>query len=146
MHIFSVFASVLVLTVLSVHALAESQPFCERVAKDFAHANAADVDKWLADYRSAFETCMAQNKAAINADTPVEKPVVKSARKSARKVVIAPARTTDMISGKRSTLLRVPGSIEWNNYCAAKHASFNRLTGFYRSKNGKERRCIDTLN
>jgi hypothetical protein len=71
---------------------------------------------------------------------------VKAARKSVRKVVIAPARTTDMISGKRSTILRVPGSIEWNNYCAAKYASFNRLTGFYKSKNGKERRCVDTLN
>ena len=146
MHIVSVFASVLVLTVLSVHAFAESQPFCEHVAKDFAHANAADVDQWLAAYRSAFETCMAQNKAAINAVTPVEKPLVKAARKSVRKVVIAPARTTDMISGKRSTILRVPGSIEWNNYCAAKYASFNRLTGFYKSKNGKERRCVDTLN
>lgn len=40
----------------------------------------------------------------------------------------------------------VPGSEAWNDYCAAKYASFNRETGTYTSFSGKERPCLVTRN
>jgi Tfp pilus assembly protein PilE len=142
MRMFFMFVSVLVLSVFSAQAYADTQPFCERVAKDFANASSSDVDQWLIDYRTSLGNCIGQQNAAAKADAPVEKAV----RKIARKIVIAPANASDEVARKRTMTLSPPGSIAWNNYCAAKYASFNRLTGFYTSRNGKERRCSETLN
>ena len=142
MRIFFMIASMFALSVFSAQADADTQPFCERVAKDFANANSSDVDRWLADYRTSFGNCIGQHKA----DVKVRPPVKKIARQVTKKIMIAPANASDAVVGKRSMLLSPPGSIAWNNYCAAKYATFNRLTGYYKSRNGKERRCSETLN
>ena len=142
MRIFVMFVSMLMAGVFSTLAHANTLPFCERVAKDFANANSSDVDRWLADYRTSFGNCIGQHKA----DVKVRPPVKKIARQVTKKIMIAPANASDAVVGKRSMLLSPPGSIAWNNYCAAKYATFNRLTGYYKSRNGKERRCSETLN
>lgn len=36
----------------------------------------------------------------------------------------------------------VPGSEAWNDYCAAKYTSFDRKTGLYTGKSGKQRTCV----
>jgi hypothetical protein len=36
----------------------------------------------------------------------------------------------------------VPGSEAWNDYCAAKYLSFDRKTGLYTAKSGKQRTCV----
>jgi hypothetical protein len=36
----------------------------------------------------------------------------------------------------------VPGSEAWNDYCAAKYTSFDRKTGLYTAKSGKQRTCV----
>jgi hypothetical protein len=142
MRIFFMFVSMLVVSVFSTLAHADAQPFCERVAKDFANASSSDVDQWLTDYRTSLGSCLGQQSTAAKADAPAEKAV----RKIAKKIVIAPANASDVVSGKRTMTLSPPGSIAWNSYCAAKYASFNKVTGFYKSRNGRERRCSETLN
>jgi hypothetical protein len=68
---------------------------------------------------------------------------VKKARKIAsRKTQVIPARFTE---SRRALVLHAPGSIAWNNYCAARYPSFDRLTGNYKTKNGQERRCVEKL-
>jgi hypothetical protein len=138
--------SVVILGLFSSQAHADAHSFCERVAKDYAHANSSDVDKWLADYRDSLGVCTAQNESASKVEALGKKATQKTPRKPSRKIVIAPARSSESIADKRSVLLSPPGSIAWNNYCAAKHPSFNKLTGYYKSKKGKVRRCTDALN
>jgi hypothetical protein len=138
--------SVFVASLFSSFAHAESEPFCERVAKDFANANSSDVDTWLTDYRTSLGICAAQYKADAKVELPASKPALRPAEKSPGKIVIAPANAMDIVANRRSAPLLPPGSIEWNNYCAAKYASFNRLTGYYKAKGGRERRCIESLN
>jgi hypothetical protein len=138
-------ASVVMVGLFSSYAHADTQSFCERVAKDYAHANSSDVDTWLSDYRDSLSVCTTQSKPGASAQAPDKKAVRQVAEKPFRKVVIVPAESSEIIAGKRSILLSPPGSIAWNNYCAAKHPTFNKLTGYYKSKNGKDRRCRDTL-
>jgi uncharacterized protein YcfJ len=42
----------------------------------------------------------------------------------------------------RATGSLVPGSEAWNDYCAAKYTSFDRKTGLYTGKSGKQRTCV----
>jgi len=42
----------------------------------------------------------------------------------------------------RATGPLVPGSEAWNDYCAAKYTSFDRKTGLYTGKSGKQRTCV----
>lgn len=67
------------------------------------------------------------------------KQVATRAKPKPRKVTVqvAPAPARAKPSGKDL----VPGSDEWNNYCAAKYSSFNKLNGTYMSNSGKIRRC-----
>jgi hypothetical protein len=141
-----IFMTMFILSGFFAEAHADTQPFCERVAKDFANASSSDVDKWLTDYRKSFSDCTVQYNADAKGGVQIKEAAQKVAKKIPAKVVIAPANASDIVTNKRSTLLLPPGSIGWNNYCAAKYASFNKLTGFYKSKNGKEHRCSDALN
>lgn len=40
----------------------------------------------------------------------------------------------------------VAGSAAWNDYCGKKYTSFNRATGMYTSKSGKQRPCAAPNN
>ena len=146
MRVFLKLASVLVLGLFSTQASAASQSFCEQVAKHYAHANSSNVDTWLKDYQVSLSNCTAQIEPAVKVKAPPIKPAQKLSKRQSKKVVIVPARSSEFIGGRRSALLLEPGSIAWNNFCTAKYPSFNKLTGYYKSKNGQQKRCRDGLH
>ena len=119
----------------STQALADTQSYCEVFGQDFANGKTSDVDTWEVNFRNAFGDCMAQYAT----DAKVEAQPRKVTQKDAKKVVIVPAK--DFSRKKRRPIL-APGSIAWNNYCAAKYSSFNPATGNYRSHAGKEKPCL----
>ena len=119
----------------STQALADTQSYCEVFGQDFANGKTSDVDTWEVNFRNAFGDCMAQYAASAGVEAQAEKAV----KKVAKKVVIVPTR--DFSSKKRRPILQ-PGSITWNNYCAAKYSSFNPVTGNYKSHAGKEKPCL----
>ena len=120
--------------VFSTPAFADVKSYCEVFSQDFASAKTSDVDEWQASFRSALGDCMAQYAA----DAKAEPPPKKSAEKVSKKVVVVPATS---FSRKKRTPILEPGSNAWNEYCAAKYASFNKATGNYKSRTGKQRRC-----
>ena len=135
MRIFYLFLCVFAASFFSTQAFAGVQSYCEVFGKDFANDKTSDVDQWLIDYRNAFGDCMAQYAVGPK----VGAPAVKLVEKAAPKVVVAPAR--DFSRKKRIPIL-APGSAAWNKYCAAKYASFNEVTGTYKSHAGKEKPCL----
>jgi len=124
----------------STQALADVQSYCEVFSQDFANGKTSDVDSWEVNFRNAFGDCMAQYAAGAGVvEAQAEKAVKSAAKNTAKKVVIVPTR--DFSNKKRIPILE-PGSNAWNKYCAAKYASFNPVTGNYRSHAGKEKRCL----
>ena len=135
MRIFYLFLCLFSAGFFSTPAFADVQSYCEAFGQDFASGKTSDVDQWLIDYRNAFGDCMVQYAA----DPKVEAPARKAVEKAAPKVVVVPAR--DFSKKKRIPILE-PGSNAWNKYCAAKYASFNEVTGTYKSYAGKEKPCL----
>ena len=132
MRIFCVVISVCLLCGFSTQALADAQSYCALFGKDYADSKTLDVDQWQISYRNAFSSCMTQ----YTSDAPdVSKR--KGAEKVIKKAVIAP----DTSRRKRTPLL-APGSVAWNEYCAAKYTSFNKVTGNYKSYSGKAKPCL----
>ena len=123
----------------STQALADTQAYCEVFGQDFANGKTSDVDAWEDHFRNAFGDCMIRYAAVSG----VEAPAGKFAKKAVGKVVVAPARDS---SRKKRTPILTTGSIAWNNYCAAKYASFNPTTGNYRSHAGKQKPCLVPSN
>ena len=117
------------LVLLSTPASANSQTYCEMLAKDFADTRTTDVDLWQKSYRNAFNDCMNQYTAVA----PAAAPLNESETSTAVAAVVKPKK-----------LALEEGSEAWNEYCAAKYKSFNPDTGTYNSHTGKERRCIVT--
>ncbi len=130
MRIFCVLISVCVLSGVSTRVLADAQTYCALFGRDYADGRTNDVDKWQTSYRNAYSSCMTQY-------TPVGSD--KSAEKVIKKVVTTPTRETPR--RKRIPLL-APGSVAWNEYCAAKYVSFNKVTGTYKSYSGKAKPCL----
>ena len=127
------------LVLASAQASANSQTYCEMLAKDFADTRTTDVDLWQKSYRNAFNDCMNQYTAVAPAAAPKKKllkqaaaPLNESETTTAVAAVVKPKPELE------------PGSEAWNEYCAAKYKSFNPDTGTYNSYNGKERRCVVT--
>jgi hypothetical protein len=139
MRMFYVFVCVFVSGIFSTQVFADVQSYCEVYGRDFSNGKASDVDAWEANFRNAFGDCMTQYAAVSG----VEAPAGKVAKNTAGKVVVVPARDS---SRKKRTSILSPGTIAWNNYCAAKYASFNPATGNYRSHAGKERPCLVPSN
>jgi BA14K-like protein len=167
MRMFLAFVFTVGLSLFAGSANAGTQSFCERFAKGVAHANASDVDTWIADYRTSYKECIAPYELSQKTDlevvettkvaeatvpavepevavepVPASAPVKKARKIASRKTQVIPARFTE---SRRTMVLHAPGSIAWNNYCAARYPSFDRLTGNYKSGNGQERRCIEKL-
>ena len=139
MRMFYVFVCVFVSGIFSTQAFADVQSYCEVYGRDFANGKASNVDAWEANFRNAFGDCMTQYAAVSG----VEATAGKVAKKAVGKVVVVPAR--DYSRRKRTPILST-GSIAWNNYCAAKYASFNPATGNYRSHAGKQKPCLVPSN
>ncbi len=139
MRMFCVFVCIFVSGIFSTQAFADVQSYCEVYGRDFANGKTSDMDAWEAKFRNAFGDCMTQYAAVSG----VEASAGKVAKKAAGKVVVVPARD---YSRKKRTPILSPGTIAWNNYCAAKYASFNPATGNYRSHAGKERPCLVPSN
>ena len=130
MRIFCVLISVCVLGGVSTRALADAQTYCELFGRDYADSRTLDVDHWQISYRNAYSSCMTQY-------TPVASD--KSVEKIIKKAVTTPTRETPR--RKRIPLL-APGSVAWNEYCAAKYVSYNKVTGTYKSYSGKAKPCL----
>jgi len=82
---------------------------------------AAGADnKWHRVYRKAYADCM---------DMYEPRPVVYK-KTVYKKPVPRPAGSLE------------EGSEAWNDYCAAKYTSFDRKTGLYTGKSGKQRTCV----
>ena len=138
MRIFSVLVCALVSSVFSTQAFADVKSYCEIFGQDFANGKTSDVDQWQISYRNAFNDCITQYTADANVEDTAGANVEVPDKKIAKKVVVVPAKD---FSRKKRTPILEPGSIAWNKYCAAKYASFNEVTGNYRSHAGKEKPC-----
>ena len=128
------FAGVVAFSVFATPAFADVKSYCEVFSQDFASAKTSDVDEWQKSFHSALGDCMAQYAAEPKAAPPPKK----SAEKVSKKVVVVPATAT---SRKKRTRILEPGTIAWISACAAKYASFDSVTGNYKSRTGKQRRC-----
>ena len=123
-----------VMSGFSAQAFTNPQTYCELFGKDYADSRTLDVDQWQAGFRNAFSSCMMQYTSAapdISNQKSAEKPI--------KKVAATPTRDT---SRRKRTPLLAPGSVAWNEYCAAKYASFNKETGTYKSYSGKAKPCL----
>jgi hypothetical protein len=127
MRIICVVVATGVFGALSTPAFADAQSYCGLFGRDYADDRTLDVDQWQIKYRKAFESCMTQYMSG----DPAPK------RESAEKIV----RKADTPRRKRYMHL-APRSVAWNEYCAAKYASFNKATGKYKSYSGKAKPCL----
>lgn len=134
MRILLVAATVGIMSGISAPAFTGPQTYCELFAKDYADSRTLDVDQWQAGYRNAFKSCITQYTLGAS-DVSNEKNV----EKTAKRVVVAPARDT---ARRKRTPLLAPGSVAWNEYCAAKYASFDKASGMYKSYSGKAKPCL----
>jgi hypothetical protein len=120
MRIFIMAMAMGVLGGFSAPAFTNPQTYCELFGKDYADSRSLDVDQWQTGYRNAFGSCMTQYTSRA--------PEIPK-RKNAEKVT-------------KRTPLFVPGSVAWNEYCAAKYASFDKVSGTYKSYSGKAKSCL----
>ena len=127
MRIFCVVVATGVFSGLSTPAFADAQSYCGLFGRDYADGRTIELDQWQISYSNAFKSCMTQYTSGDPA--PRNKIAEKTVNKAA-----APRR-------KRTTHL-APRSVAWNEYCAAKYASFNKATGKYKSYNGKAKLCL----
>jgi cation transport regulator ChaB len=134
MRILFVAAALGVMSGFSTQAFTNPQTYCELFGRDYADGRTLDVDQWQISYRKAFNSCITQYTSGAP-DTPKEK----STEKVIKKVAATPTRETPR---RKRTPLLAPGSVAWNEYCAAKYASFNKVTGTYKSYSGKAKPCL----
>ena len=134
MRMFCLVISLCLLSSLSTRALADAQSYCEVFGRDYADGRTLDVDKWQINFRNAFSSCMTQY-TSITSDIANGK----SAEKVVKKAVGSPAQEAPR---RKRTPLLAPGSVAWNEYCAAKYASYNKVTGTYKSYSGKAKPCL----
>jgi len=132
MRILIVAAALGVMSGFSTQAFTNPQTYCELFGRDYADSKTLDVDQWQISYRNAFSSCMTQ----YTSDAPDV-----SKRKGAEKVIKKAVITPNTSRRKRTPLL-APGSVAWNEYCAAKYTSFNKVTGTYKSYSGKAKPCL----
>ena len=134
MRIVCVVVSICVISGLSTRVLADARAYCELFGRDYADGRTLDVDKWQTNYRNAFSSCMTQYTPSAP-----DVPKGKSAEKVIKKAVTTLIQETPR---RKRTPLLAPGSVAWNEYCAAKYASFNKVTGTYKSYSGKAKPCL----
>jgi hypothetical protein len=134
MRILAMAIAVGVMSGFSAQAFTNPQTYCELFGKDYADSRTLDVDQWQAGFRNAFSSCMLQY-TSVAPDTPSQK----STEQVIKKAAVAPPKEA---THRKRTPLLAPGSVAWNEYCAAKYASFNKETGTYKSYSGKAKPCL----
>ncbi len=131
-------------------ALADKASYCTAYARDFADQRATDKVVWQHKYEIALDACLAKSKAVVakvqkpltfppktknlKVAAPVPKPIEAAPAPVAKKPVVQPAALAKPL----------PGTVEWNEYCAKKYTSFNVKKGTYMSNTGVERKCLVT--
>ncbi len=134
MRILFVAAALAVMSGFSTQAFTNPQTYCELLGRDYADGKTLDVDQWQISYRKAFSSCMTQYTSDAP-DTSKEK----SDEKAIKKAMTTPTRETPR---RKRTSLLAQGSVAWNEYCAAKYASLNKVTGTYKYYSGKAKPCL----
>ena len=152
----------LCVTALAVPAQADVRSYCEAYARNQADtrltgsailgaaAAAPSPEERKARNTLALADCLAlyTPEAAIET-TAMAKPEaepVKAKPKTATakdKLILLARRTAPAQQEKSDADIAalVPGTAAWEDYCAAKYASFNRDTDTYTSLSGKQRPC-----
>jgi hypothetical protein len=92
--------------------------------------------KWRRTYKRSLDGCMDQYAVegpAKRAITATPKPAAPAKRPAA--VISRPAADTPLPGAPE------PGTQAWNDYCVAKHPSYDAKTGLYRTYSGSQRKC-----
>jgi hypothetical protein len=150
------FAALALLCVSAAHA--DVRSYCAAFARDEADralngsailnpktAKPLSAEDWKVRNQNALADCLALYGEATATETPAAaKPetVKPAAAKPASKTKVATAKTTTTKPTGASATALVPGSDAWKDFCAAKYVSFNRDTGTYKSRTGKQRPCV----
>ena len=112
-------------------ARADVKSYCEAYARNEANVRLTGGAILGASVKPTPEEWAARNQLALAECLARYEPKLELlARRSA-----APAVSTAAVK-------LVAGSEAWKNYCDKKYASFNRATGMYTSKSGKQRPCV----
>lgn len=158
---------VLGLALLAQPAFADVQDYCAAVARDFADLRPKDRDIWQQRYDNANSDCVEQfspapltaskspnvQKKSVAVVPSKPQPVAtKVATKPKLKKPTTEVATVDGTTAEPTAKADVakpkpvPGSPEWQDYCARKYTSFDKAKGTYLSKTGVERKCLVTAD
>jgi len=158
---------------LTVPAQADVRSYCEAYARNQADARLSGSailgakpkltpEEWEERKTLALTDCLTlyTPDAAVETTAIAEpEPTLKAKRKTVAvkakpKTAAVKAKRTPTLLARRtasaqeestaSTSALVRGSRAWEDYCAAKYASFNRQTGTYKSYSGKQKPCLVT--
>lgn len=144
---------VMALACAAIPAKADVRSYCEAYARNQADTRLAGSAILGAKLKPSPEAWKARNARAL-ADcqalyTP--KPVAEPESVPAKLAAETAKSETEPTNSETEPMKKiasavdpaslVPGSVAWEDYCAAKYASFNRETGNYMSRTGKERPC-----
>jgi BA14K-like protein len=116
------YLSILFLIVFAAPAHANKLEYCKALAQDFADARSVDETSFQHKYNISYRACMGEPQVMKKKSLPTKKTTA------------------------AGPLGLVPGSNDWNIFCANKYASFNPATGTYKSYTGVERKCVVSLN
>jgi hypothetical protein len=92
--------------------------------------------KWRWTYNRSFDDCMDQYAE----ETPV-KPVAMTPPKPPERAKPPIAAAAKPAPEKPLPGSPQPGTQAWNDYCLAKHPSYDAKTGMYRTWSGNQRKC-----
>lgn len=158
---------------LAIPAQADVRSYCEAYARNQADVRLSGSailgakpkltpEEWeerktlaLADCLTLYTTDAASETVAVAEPEPTVTAKPKAtAVKAKPKAAAVKARRGPTLLARRtapaqeestaSTSGLVRGSRAWEDYCAAKYASFNRQTGTYKSYSGKQKPCLVT--
>ena len=149
-------AGLLVLCVSAAHA--DVRSYCAAFARDEADqalngsailnpktAKPLSAEDWKIRNQNALADCLALYGEGAEPETPVAaKPatVKPAAAKPTSNTKVTTSKTTTTKPSSASATALVPGSDAWKDFCASKYVSFNRDTGTYKSRSGKQRPCV----
>jgi BA14K-like protein len=121
-------------------AWADKPAYCAAYARDFADARAVDKNMWQHKYDISYQSCIGEQKPLIaRIPEPIKtKPVAKIVARVPEAKVEPVAAPAPAVRPSKP----VPGSEDWNIYCANKYVSFDAKTGTYLSHTGVQRRCV----
>lgn len=141
----------LYVTALAAPAQADVRSYCEAYARNQADTRLSGgailgakskltPEEWEERKTLALADCLALYTPEPEAETAMAKPKPVTARKPVLELLAGTSPAQQELSAAEMAAL-VPGSAAWNDYCAAKYTSFNRVTGTYTARSGNQRPC-----